>query len=286
MIVSLSLCFAQGQVEESQNLSLAVMQGPTGFSSAMIEGVDLVVYPSPNEVVSRLASGELDMACLPANTAMNLYSKGVKIKALAVVGEGMLSLVCSGSSPEDKTVYVPGAGGTPDHFAMLFCKDYTIERSVAAPAQLAQMIIAKKASYALLPEPFVTMILNSSKDAYIVRDMNDDWKALTGQSTYPMSILVASEKALQSRPVSVLDAAASYKASVEKVLRDPAQAGKRIEELGIMKAALAQAAIPNCRLVYVGASQAKEQIMSYCDVLLELAPQAIGSKRIDDGFFY
>lgn len=282
----LVLCFAHPVTEQKEGrIKMAVMQGPTGFSSVMLDedNYEISVYPSPNEAVARLVKGELDMAVLPANAALSLYNKGVDIKAVAVVGEGMLSLI--GTDRTASSVYVPGAGGTPDHMARLLFAEYEPDYSVTAPAQLAQLLIAGKAELAILPQPFVTMVLSRNSSVTVLEDVQQKWKVLTGSESYPMSILVASGSFIQQNRQAVLDTAEAYRESVTLVNQNPHDAALRIEELGIMSASVAEAAIPYCALVYKDGSEAEKLCDSYFSVLLELDSQAIGGKAQDGGFW-
>lgn len=296
LIVCMTQVYAQA-VNEGNNgaVRLGVMQGPTGFSSSMIgdfvgEMAQISVYPSPNEAVARLAKGELDMAALPANAAANLYNKGVGIKAVAIIGEGMLSVVGTQEALEDPstspiTINVPGAGGTPDHMAQLLYPQYEADYSVTAPAQLAQLVIARKTDLAILPQPFVSMVLKQNPNIKVLSDVQEEWALLTGQKQYPMSILVVRDEYARKNPVEVERIKAAYKSSIESILSNPEAAGERIEELGIMKAAMATPAIPQCSLVYKDGESAKEEATAYYEILFELAPDAIGGKLPDEDFW-
>lgn len=296
LIVCMTQVYAQA-VNEGNNgaVRLGVMQGPTGFSSSMIgdfvgEMAQISVYPSPNEAVARLAKGELDMAALPANAAANLYNKGVGIKAVAIIGEGMLSVVGTQEALEDPstspiTINVPGAGGTPDHMAKLLYPQYEADYSVTAPAQLAQLVIARKTDLAILPQPFVSMVLKQNPNIKVLSDVQEEWALLTGQKQYPMSILVVRDEYARKNPVEVERIKAAYKSSIESILSNPEAAGERIEELGIMKAAMATPAIPQCSLVYKDGESAKEEATAYYEILFELAPDAIGGKLPDEDFW-
>ncbi len=285
LIVCMTSLFAQAVKEENnESVRLGVMQGPTGFSSSMLGDIaHIEVFPSPNEVVARLVKGELDMAALPANAVATLYNKGVDIKAVAIIGEGMLSVV--GTNEDATTLFVPGTGGTPEHMAKLFYTQYETNYSVTVPAQLAQLVIAGKAQLAILPQPFVSMILSQNPNAKIIDNVQKKWKELTGQEQYPMSILVVRNNYAQENPSKVIKMKYAYKNSIESILNDPVAAGQKIEELGIMKASLATPAIENCALVYKDTSQAKEEVNSYYNVLLNLAPDAIGGKIPNEDFW-
>ena len=285
LIVAAFCCFAQAVEEESStSVKLGVMQGPTGFSSSALGDIaQIEVFPSPNEAVARLIKGELDMIALPANAAATLYNKGVDLKVVAIIGEGMLSVV--GTNEEAKTLYVPGTGGTPDHMATLLYPEYEKEYSVTAPAQLAQLLIAGKAELAILPEPFVTMVLSKNANAKVISNVQERWTALTGESQYPMSVLVVKGSFAQEHPTLVLKVKEAYKKSIETILADPETAGAKIEELGIMKAQMATPALKNCALVFKDGKEAKEELLSYYNTLLSLAPDAIGGKLPDEGLW-
>jgi NitT/TauT family transport system substrate-binding protein len=281
--IILASCFALPS-KETKSISIAVMQGPTGFSSAMLgDGFDISVYPSPNEAVARILKGELDMAVLPANVAATLYNVGVDIKAVAVTGEGMLSLI--GTDESSSSLNVPGAGGTPDHMARLLYPSYEPDYSVSAPAQLAQLLIAGKTELAILPQPFVTMVLGANSSVKVISDVQQMWEEKTGADNYPMSILVASGNFVRENPQAIKKAAEAYSQSVSLVNGNPHEAATRIEELGIMAGATAESAIPHCALVYLDGKDAMKLCNSYFETLLELDPEAIGNKVPDSGFW-
>jgi len=280
-----TIVFAQAVNEEKDEaVRLGVMQGPTGFSSSMLGDIaEISVYPSPNEAVARLVKGELDMVALPANAVSTLYNKGVAIKAVAIIGEGMLSIV--GTNSSSNVLYVPGSGGTPDHMAQLLYSQYEANYSVTAPAQLAQLVIAGKAELAILPQPFVSMVLRQNQQVQIIDNVQEKWEALTGQKQYPMSILVVRSEYAQNNPSKVYKMKDAYKESIETILENPSVAGEKIEELGIMKAAMATPAIADCALVFKEGTEAKNEVTSYYEILLKLAPDAIGGKLPNEDFW-
>lgn len=316
MISMTGMLFAQASYEQRKaaeegavTVRLAVMQGPTGFSSIGLSRdggvvsdnvtVELSVYPSPNEVIARLASGELDMAALPANTAANLYNKGVAVKAAAVVGEGMLKVLSSDAAIHGvsdlvgKTLAVPGANGTPDQMAQMLIraaglavdKDIVLDYSVAAPAQLAQMVIGGKVATAILPEPFVTMILKQNPNVRVVADVQSLWSEMMGSENYPMSVLVVSDSFRTQYPYAWRQVVDAYKDSVAWVNASPAEAGAAIEAAGIMKAAMAVPAIPSCALVFRSAQDAKGDMQTYFKTLFDFSPNSIGGKLPDEAFY-
>jgi len=300
---------SETQAGQPLDVHLAVMAGPTGFASVGLAQngglisdelkVNLQVFPSPNEVIARLANGELDFAALPSNLASTLYNRGLKIKLAAVTGNGMLSVLSSDGSVRGvqdllgKTVHVPGAGSTPDQMSQLLLmqagmeagKDVVLDYSIAAPAQLAQMVIAGKVKLAMLPQPFVSMILGKSAKAAEVFDVQELYSSLSGVETYPMTVLVVSEAFLKNHPRATAMVLSSYEKSVAWVNANPKEAGKAIEEIGIMAAAMATPAIPSCNLVFVPSSEAKASVQAYYNFLYSYNPAAIGGSVPGDELY-
>lgn len=306
-LVTLAIVGAQPLYEKRLSdaplsVRLAVMAGPTGFSSVALAEhggmisdtikVDMSVYPSPNEVIARLANGELDMACLPTNVAANLFNKGVKVKVAAVIGNGMMSVISTDPAATGipsllgRNVNIPGAGSTPDQLSQLLLleagleagKDIILDYSVAAPAQVAQLLIAGKISFAVLPQPFVSMVLGKNPKAFVVADVQDLYKEYAGADNYPMTVLVVTEKFAQTYPLATQSVLDAYESSVAWVNANPEEAGAAIEKAGIMQAAMATPAIPYCNLVYVPAQEAKGEVNTFFSSLFAFSPASIGGK--------
>jgi NitT/TauT family transport system substrate-binding protein len=306
--------FAQSVMEQRitdsiQPIRMAVMQGPSGFSSialAQNEGrlsdtvrVDLQVFPSPNEVIARLANGELDVAALPTNVAANLYNKGVKIRLAAVVGEGNLMLVSTDQTITEfehlagRNIAIPGAGSTPDQITRIITatlgydpdNDVVFDYSIAAPAQLAQMLIADKVDIAVLPEPFVTLVFNGNPKMRALLNLQEVWNIFTGSGNYPMTVIVVSDSFYANNPQAFDVLMVALKDSVDWVNANPEEAGVLIEEASIMKAAIAAPAIPRSNLVFRTAEEAMDSLSDYFKMLYGYDYLSIGGALPDASFY-
>ncbi|HHU88804.1 MAG: ABC transporter substrate-binding protein [Sphaerochaetaceae bacterium] len=290
-------------------VKMGVMQGPSGFGTIGLnrnEGylnsntrVEMSVYPSPNEVVARLVNGELDFAALPTNSAANLYAKGVGIKTVATVGEGMLMFLTNDTSIKNwddlanRKISIPGAGSTPDQMAKIITtalgfdyeSDIELDYSIAAPAQVAQMLIAEKISLAVLPEPFVTLTLNSNKNVSLLLNIQELWQALTGSGNYPMTVIVVSDKFVENHKELLPVVMGAIEESINWVNSEPSEAALLIEEVGIMKAAMAAPAIPRANLVFRRSKEGKEAMDVYFKVLYGFDYTSIGGELPDEGFY-
>ncbi len=307
--ISAQAALEQRKVMQPLSIRMAVMQGPSGFSSIgltredsfIAEGirVELNVYPSPAEVIARLANGEMDVAALPTNVAANLYNKGVAVKLAAVVGEGMLMLVSTDDTITElghlagRKISIPGAGSTPDQMARIITallgfdpdNDIELDYSIAAPAQLAQMLIAGKTDLAVLPEPFVTVAYNGRPGLRVLINIQDVWSMFTGTGNYPMTVLVVSDAFLKAQPEAFSVLMASMKQSVEWVNANPIEAGDLIEKAGIMKATLAAPAIPRSSLVFRTARESHDSLQDYYKMLFGFDYMSIGGALPDASFY-
>jgi NitT/TauT family transport system substrate-binding protein len=292
---------------ESVSVNLAVMAGPTGFGSAALSEndgrisdtliINTKVYSSPTEVIAQIAKGTEDIAALPSNLAAVLYNKGLKIKLAAVIGNGMLSVVSSSiQNPIDlvgEQIYIPGGpASSPNQLAKLIINDnglseddFTLEYGITSSAQLSQLLIAEKAKTALLPEPFVTMVLSKNSNVKKIYDAQDGYKVATGVDNYPMTVLVVQDEFAQNHPEALKEFLAAYKDSVAFVVANPKDAGQLIENLGIMKASMATPAIPNCNLTYVSAQDAMKEINEYYQMLFNFNPASVGGTLLPAEFY-
>lgn len=293
--------------EDSVTVNLAVMAGPTGFGSALLSenngkvsdtlSVKTKVYSGPTEVIAQIAKGTEDIAALPSNLAAVLYNKGLKIKLAAVIGNGMLSVVSSSiinpSNLVGEQIYIPGGpAATPNQLAKLILMDnglseddVTLEYGVTSAAQLSQLLIAEKAKTALLPEPFVTMVLSKNSNIKKIYNAQDGYKKATGVDNYPMTVLVVQDEFAQNHPAALKEFLLAYKESIAFVVSNPTEAGQLIEGIGIMKAAMATPAIPNCNLTYVSSQESKNEISNYFKMLYNFNPASIGGSLVPAEFY-
>ncbi|MDR1624898.1 MAG: ABC transporter substrate-binding protein [Spirochaetia bacterium] len=311
--VSFSLC-AKGAREEvppntaALTLQVAAMKGPTGIGMIKMfrdrpplgEGVgaEYTAYASPEVLVPRLVKGELDVAALPGNLAANLYNRGAPYRLAAVIGNGVLYLVSTDPSVDSleslagKTLQNVARGATPEFVVRHILREKGLEASVGLRfqynhAELAQLLVAGRETTAVLPEPFATKVLRAAPGARIVADFQKEWAAVHGgRGLYPMSVLVA-KKSLYEGDARVLgNFLAEFRKSQEWVLSRPGEAGVLAEKLQFgLSAEEAAAAIPRCNLVFEDSASARSALEEFLGVFLDFAPESIGGKLPDEGFY-
>ncbi len=294
--------------QASAIVTISVLKGPSGIGAAWmmsdtpaIPGAELrfATAASADLVTAKLVSGEIQGGVLPLNVAAKLFNAGVPIKALAVVGDGMVKFLTNDQSIRrladlrGREINIAGQKATPDYLFRFLAgkaglepgKDYAPVYSLAYP-EIAAQLAAGRLACAVLPEPFATQAMMLNKAIASPIDLDKLWTEATGLPSYPMSLFVVSGKLAGSRPDIVLALASSYRASIEKTIADPAATARLAESLDLgMKAAVAQAAIPKSNYVYRPAAEARASIEATLSLFLSEDPQSVGGKLPGADFY-
>jgi len=305
----MSATTAPDKILAPMTLRVGALKGPTGIGMIQLfetppalpeqASVAIEAIASADAMAARLLSGELDAAVLPVNMAAKLYNSGLPYRLLAVVGNGMVKVVTTDpavaaiSDLKGRDVYVAGQGATPE-----FLLRTVLPRAGIDPAtglrmifsmpypEIAASIVAGRIDIAVLPEPFATLALKGNPSARVPFQLSALWTAASGQSDYPMSVFVIRASLIEERPAAVKALLAAYRASIQRVLADPAAAGLLVEKHDMgLKAPIAAAAIPSCAFAFIPAKEARPAIEALLSVFLSAVPASIGSK-LPDGDFY
>lgn len=300
---------AAREPEAGAPLRLGALKGPTGVGmihlfeggSDMPPGVAFAVeaLASADAMAAKLISGDLDAAVLPLNLAAKLYNAGVGYSLLAVVGNGMVRVVATDPGVRSladfkgRDVHVAGQGATPEFLLRALSRKAGLDPSAdfkmvfsMAQSEIAANFVAGRISLAVLPEPFATMALSGRRDGFVPFSLSALWTESTGMKDYPMSVFVASAKAIRDRPLALSAIMREYARSIASVIADPGRAGTLVEkhDLGL-KASVVAASVPSSAFVFVEASEARPEIEAMLRVFLESAPASIGGKLPDSGFY-
>jgi NitT/TauT family transport system substrate-binding protein len=290
-------------------INVAALKGPTGIGMVKLmedgeKGESLNTYnftiaAAPDEVVGKVASGEVDVAAVPTNVAATLYAKTEgKVEIMALNTLGVLYVLENGetiNSVKDlsgKTLHASGQGATPEYVMNYILEkngvtDCTIEWH-GEHAELATLIASGEVELALLPEPNVTSVLMKSETTRVALDLTEEWNAVAGdESELTMGCLIVRKDFAEENKKALNAFLEEYEASVEYVNSNVADAAQLVEKFGIMPAAAAaEKAIPNCNIVYVDGDEMKTSIEALYNVLFEANPKSIGGALPGEDFYY
>ena len=298
-----------GNETGTDTLTIYGLKGSTGVGiirlfedPPRIPGFDVKVeaLAQADLMAARFITGEAKVGILPPNVAAKIRASGKDIRAVAVIGTGMLSLLSADpgihviNDLKGKTVEVAGQGATPDYVFRKILDFYGLTPDHAvmmgyslAHPEIAQSLIAGRISVALLPEPFATMARLGKPDLKSIADIQEEWLKTGGKGNYPMTLLVADGAFADAHAGALGNILDAVKNSIEWVQRHPAEAGALVEkhELGF-RATVIAASVPKSNYVFIPVVEARPSLEALFKVFLEYAPVSIGGVLPGDGFYW
>lgn len=276
---------------KSQELSLAGLKGPTSMGLVYTRAAeDMQLLSSPDEMVGKITSGEVDLAMLPLNMAGLLYNKTQgEIRLLAINTLGNLYLC--GEPLEDiahlegKSILSAGQNATPMYLLELLLEGMdTRVDYLPSHGDVVAAASENRADYYLLPEPFVSIYI-SKLGGGVAMDLAEVYKERTGQPL-TMGALVTTRAALEKKSEEISSFMEDYKKSIERVLRDPDDASQLIEDYGIVDSReLARSSIEGSGLAFYRAPELREAIDTYFKLLMDNNPKALGGEYPGEDFY-
>ncbi|MCB2290934.1 ABC transporter substrate-binding protein [Clostridium sp. CS001] len=254
---------------------------------------------TPDALVSKVLSGEADIAIVPSNLAAQAYNKNMPYKLAATGGWGSFFLI----STEDikafndikgKEIHNIGKGLTPDIvFKYILSKnsinpdkDVTITYLNSA-TELAPTFISGKSKIAVIPEPMLTNVTMKKPDIKIIFNLNEEWTKITGNANgYPQSSLIIKKDLLENNKEFVEEFLVKYKESIEWANKNPEKLGEYAQELKFsMTKEIVQKSITRANIKYVDIKDSIKDYEVYFKALFEFESKSIGGKLPDEGLY-
>ena len=302
-------------VEPGPGTRIAVLSGPTGVGAAKLldnidnnpaalqrSGYSYTIASDNSELVAGLSNGEIDIATVASNVAVNLYNKtdgGVQIIAAGTLG--VLHILESGggtsiSSMADlagKTVYAAGQGANPEYILRYLLQENGLEagKDVEVVFADASEISAKLLSGEIecaMPVPAATAaIMKSEGKVRAAIDLTEAWEGLKNGSQLIMTAVVVRTEFAEAHPDRVAAFLTDYEASIDFVNNNQDAAAEMIAGLGLTPSAgIAKQAIPQCHLAFLAGHDMVAGISDYYSVLWSVDPAAVGGSLPDDGIYW
>ncbi|MFA5341025.1 MAG: ABC transporter substrate-binding protein [Clostridia bacterium] len=313
-ILSLSGCKKVYETNKPVNpitAKIVAMKGPTGIGMVRVmnEIVSLSDYvntefeimTSTDTVVAGLIDKSISIAAVPTNLAAVLYNKTEgEIQILAVHTLGVLHILDKTNSIKDisdlkgKTLIASGQNSLPQYVLNFILTENGIdpEKDIeiiykAEHSEVATLLLSGQADIVMLPEPFVSTVMNKDNSIIHAIDLNNEWVKKAPDITLSMGCLVAQKSFIEENPEEVKTFLDLYKESIEWVLEEPYNAAPYIVSSGIIdNEIVAENAIPNCNIVYIDAVDAKESLDAFFEFLYNNNPSSVGGKLPDSSIYY
>ena len=283
---------------------VAALKGPTAIG--MVKMMDTYkgqpgiytfdLYTGADEIVPLLVKGEADIALVPANVAATLYQKTEgQVRVIGVNTLSVLEFVTADTAVQSvaglkgKKVYMTGKGTTPEYALRyvlekngLSMDDMQIDFKSEA-SEVVAALTQDASAVGLLPQPFATVATTQNDTLQIVMHLGDEWDKVAQDGSHLVTGVTVSRMGFE--PMAMDAFLNDHAESAQFVKGHPDEAAPLVEESGIVKAPVAQKAIPNCGIVSLKGEEMKQALQGYLEALYEMSPEAVGGALPDDNFY-
>ncbi len=296
---------------KKNQLKVGYLAGPTGMGMAKLiadtpEDSDKYAFSSysdkPGNAIADLESGEIDMACLPTNSAANLFNKGDNISVIAINTLGSLFIIADKSANietvEDlagRTIYASVPGSTTEPILKHILAENNVQAEIAVDSTTHQDLVKKVkdsngSAIAILPEPMVSNALMQATNYEVKLNISEEWSKISDQPL-AMGCIVVRNDFLKENKAAVDEFLADYSASVNYIANaeNRAAAAQTIVDAGIIpKLPLATSALGNLEgsIVLIKGQEMTQTLKAFYAVLLESSAASVGGKQPADSFYY
>ena len=255
-----------------------------------------------DELVGKIANGDLDIALVPANVASVLYAKTQgNVTVLDINTLGVLYVVASDDSItsmadlKGRTIYMTGKGTTPEYVMNYLLKENGLGSGdvdlqfKSEATEVASILKQDSSAIGVLPQPFATAACIQNEDLKTVLDLTEQWDMLnkdSGSMLVTGVTLVRSDFLRENRP-PIEDFLKDHAESALFTSGHPEEAAALIAAQGIVeKAPIAQKALPYCNIVCITGQEMKDALSGYLSILMEQDAKSIGGQMPGDDFYY
>ena len=307
LAASLPLMCVAENAPEAARVRVAGLKGPTGMALAHMitadagEKYDFTLVAAPAEINALVISGQVDIAAVPINVGSVLFNKTEGgVRALSLITRGMLYVLEKGdtihsvSDLEGKAILNAGQGATPEYVMNYILEANGVNAQMefeAEHAAVASKAIEGLADIVMLPEPMVTQVLMKNPDFHKALDVTEEFAAAAQKNGYEnaqlsLSVVVARKEFVEAHPEEVAAFLKDLEASIAFATENVHEAAQEIAAMEIIPAAaLAEKALPSCRLVFVAGEDMQAQAAPLYEILFNANPASVGGKVPADEYY-
>ena len=297
--------------EEPVTFRLAGLTGPTtmGLVKLLADAdaglteneYEFTLAGSADELTPKFVQGEIDIMAIPVNLGAILNKNtqgGLQMLSISVLGVTYIvekggESIQSIADLRGQTIYATGKGSTPEYALKYLLEqagldpetDVTIEWK-SEPAEIVALMSAQERTIAMLPQPYVTVAQGQVEGLRVAVDMSAAWNDLNNGSLLITAGIFVRTAFAEQYPQQLETFLEEYAASVVYVNDYPAEAAVLVEEIGIIKAAVAEKAIPHCHITSITGESMKGLMENYYQILFDANPAVVGGEMPGGGFYY
>lgn len=296
----------------SQSINIGLLNGPSCIPCAQLNEnlhkigeteVEYEMFATPQELLPKMIKKEIDIGFMPVNVAAKVYdSTNHKIICCGITGEGNLALITKNKNIKSlkdlkgKTVFVAGLGATPEYITKYILEKEGIvlndEKGIfldfSLPTnQIVPELLAGKIDYAIVPEPFITIASEKSKNKINIIDLQKDYFLKYFPQNYPLTVMVVCSDFAEENPDLLKTFLEQYKSALSWTLDNPSDAGQLCEKYNFgLKKNVVEKSIPKSNYVFIPAVKGKLIIESLLQLFIEEDNTFLNGKLPEDDFYY
>ncbi|WP_374652456.1 ABC transporter substrate-binding protein [Dongia sp.] len=275
----------------------------SGLLKPLADKVSFRSWRSPDELRAGLTSQTMDVFILPTQTAANLYNRGLGVRLLNVMTNGLMHMVSADKglttipALKGRSVSVPFRNDTPEVIFRRLLQLHGLEPEgdlsvtfSGTAVEAVQLLATGRVETALLPEPAATLALSSSgvitRELFRTIDIQQAWHAATGLGAkLPQAGIGVTERFLAHHAGLVEALHAGLVAAAASVNAQPALAAADSAQELWVPAAIVEASIPYSNLVAERARDARPALEAVFRSIAEFDDKIIGG-RLPPADFY
>lgn len=281
----------------------------TGALKDVADEVEFRLWKNPDELRAMMIKGDVDFVAVPTNTAAILHNKGVDLKLIDVSIWGILGMISRDKDLKTlkdykgKKIAVPFRADMPDIVLKQLLKRQGLDPKkdfefvyVASPIDAMQMLILRRVDHALLAEPAISIALRKTKsfpisiiapDLYRSTDLQEEWANVFKTDARIPEAGMAVVGKMMDNPKIIDRFLEEYRKSLTWYKKHPKEAGKLIvQTLPMLEEKGLADSIAHVNFDSVNATEAKEELEFFFNVLKDDDPKSIGGKLPSDNFYY
>lgn len=263
---------------------------------------DFTMVTAADELLSKMISGDLDIALVPANMASIIFNKtdhGVNVIDINTLGVLYIVSADSGLNTiadlKGRTVYLTGKGTTPDYVLQYLLKanqlttdDVTLEYKSEA-AEVAAVLKEQPDAIGLLPQPFATVAMAQNDTLELSMDLTKEWDSLQDEKSGSLvtGVTICRADLFEEHTEDIKVFLEEHAASAAYAAEHVSETAQLVANAGIIeKAPIAEKALPYCSIVYIDGTSMESMLSGYLQVLFDMDPKTVGGALPTKDFYY
>lgn len=274
-----------------------------GALSDIARKVSFRAWRNPDEMRAGITSGTMGLVVMPTVVAANLYNRGIGLRLVNVMTNGLLHVVAGDASLtsfaalKGKRIALPFRNDTPDtvfnriarFHGVDATKDMQLEAS-ATPIEAIQLLLAGRIDAALVPEPAASAAIvrgkMSGKTVVRVIDVQAEWQKLAGKDAHlPQAGLAATAPFLEKHAGLLPRVQAILESVTKEVNEAPARAAGSAASALELPFPILEMSIPFSNLVAIPARAARKSLEDMFRMQADVDMNLIGGKLPDEGLY-